>query len=478
MSTLIQNAATGQRKAMEQLYEAAKRKAYFIATSLLHSQNDAEDACIWAFRNIWYELGEIQTEEEFVDLAVRRTVRYCKKQVLRKNPKAYNMPFGRNFQITGMPTLSKKSGDDVESILAQFTPLQRLIFVLDTAADYDEERIAKTVDMDRKAVDTALTAQVSNIDRLIGAMGKTGELTYETVLSAYIARESSVVIPDKMETQITEMIDRIATPIEKKAKQKKIGLSVLIGAVLCVLIAVFAVILINDSEEYVYDDSPSTSTATDTTDATDVTDATEDSVETTDNTIDTSEETETTEEDVPTTGDGATLEEAVATHYATIEILNYGTIQLELYGNSAPQTVENFVSLAESGFYGGLTFHRIIEGFMIQGGDPNGNGTGGAEEEIFGEFSSNGFENNLSHIRGVISMARSNAFDSASSQFFIVHQDSIDSLDGKYAAFGYVTEGMDVVDAICAEAEPIDSNGSIDMEMQPIITSITITYAE
>ena len=140
---------------------------------------------------------------------------------------------------------------------------------------------------------------------------------------------------------------------------------------------------------------------------------------------------------------------------------------------AAPQTVENFVSLAQSGFYDGLTFHRIMEGFMMQGGDPDGNGTGGSDKTITGEFTDNGFENNLSHTRGAISMARSADYNSASSQFFIVHQDST-SLDGQYAVFGYVTDGMDVVDEICSSAEPVDDNGTIPAENQPVITSIQI----
>ena len=160
--------------------------------------------------------------------------------------------------------------------------------------------------------------------------------------------------------------------------------------------------------------------------------------------------------------------------YADIEIENYGTITVALDKTSAPVTVDNFINLAESGFYDGLTFHRIMEGFMMQGGDPNGDGTGGSEETIVGEFTDNGYENELSHTRGAISMARSDEYDSASSQFFIVHEDSSSSLDGQYAVFGYVTEGMEIVDEVCETAEPTDSNGSIASDEQPIITSITI----
>lgn len=166
--------------------------------------------------------------------------------------------------------------------------------------------------------------------------------------------------------------------------------------------------------------------------------------------------------------------EITADYKAVIEVEDYGTITLELDQDKAPKTVDNFVKLVEDGFYDGLTFHRIYAGFMIQGGDPLGNGYGGSEEEIEGEFAANGFtQNDLTHIRGAISMARSQAPDSASSQFFIVHEDS-QFLDGNYAAFGYVIEGMEVVDAICKDARPIDDNGTMPAEAQPIITSITV----
>ncbi len=160
-------------------------------------------------------------------------------------------------------------------------------------------------------------------------------------------------------------------------------------------------------------------------------------------------------------------------HHVEISVKDYGKIQVELYASDAPISVENFMKLTEEGFYDGLTFHRIITGFMIQGGDPTGTGFGGSEETIKGEFASNGVENNLSHTRGAISMARSNAKDSASSQFFICHADS-DFLDGNYACFGYVTAGMDVVDAICAATPVVDDNGTVLAEDQPIIEYIKV----
>ncbi len=161
-------------------------------------------------------------------------------------------------------------------------------------------------------------------------------------------------------------------------------------------------------------------------------------------------------------------------HHAEITVKDYGTIKLELDEGTAPITVANFIKLANDGFYNGLTFHRIMDGFMIQGGDPDGNGTGGAKDKIKGEFAKNGVTNPISHVKGVISMARSNDPDSASSQFFITVADST-FLDGSYAAFGRVTEGMEVAEQIAKDAKPVDNNGTIPPDQQPVIESIVIT---
>ena len=165
--------------------------------------------------------------------------------------------------------------------------------------------------------------------------------------------------------------------------------------------------------------------------------------------------------------------EPIGIHHAEIVIKDFGTVKVELDGDTAPITVQNFMDLANEGFYDGLTFHRIMEGFMIQGGDPNGDGTGGSEKTIKGEFSANGVNNDISHKKGVISMARAQDPDSASSQFFIVQEDS-EFLDGQYAAFGHVTEGMEFVAIIAKEAKPIDDNGTIPKEEQPVIETIKI----
>lgn len=156
-----------------------------------------------------------------------------------------------------------------------------------------------------------------------------------------------------------------------------------------------------------------------------------------------------------------------------MQVKDYGDVKIELDADTAPITVTNFVNLVKNKFYDGLTFHRIMDGFMIQGGDPNGDGTGGSDETIKGEFEANGVKNNISHKRGVISMARSMNNDSASSQFFIVQQDST-FLDKQYAAFGHVTSGMDVVDKIAKDANPTDDNGTIPKNEQPVINYIKV----
>ena len=176
------------------------------------------------------------------------------------------------------------------------------------------------------------------------------------------------------------------------------------------------------------------------------------------------------EDELPIMTDGEQPKETEhELHHVQIVIRDYGTVSLELDATAAPITVQNFLDLAGSGFYDGLTFHRIMDGFMIQGGQ------GGAAQSIKGEFEANGVPNDISHVRGVISMARAQAPDSGSSQFFIVHQDS-PFRDGQYAAFGHVTDGMDVVDAIERDVAPkaLDDNGTIAPDDQPVITTVRV----
>ncbi len=156
------------------------------------------------------------------------------------------------------------------------------------------------------------------------------------------------------------------------------------------------------------------------------------------------------------------------TKYVKITVKDHGDIVVRLRPDIAPETVKNFQKLVADGFYNGLTFHRVYKNFMIQGGDPKGNGTGDSGEKIKGEFTENGFENNLKHVRGVISMARGNEPDSASCQFFICDETS-DHLDGKYASFGYVVAGMDTVDSIAAVEVQANSSGEKSDPIKDVI---------
>ena len=186
-----------------------------------------------------------------------------------------------------------------------------------------------------------------------------------------------------------------------------------------------------------------------------------------------SEQTDAAEAPETSQSEASQAAAPIGIHHAEIEIEDYGVVSVELDGDVAPVTVQNFMDLANAGFYDGLTFHRIIDGFMIQGGDPNGNGSGGSGNNIVGEFEANGYTNNIAHTKGVISMARAQDPNSASSQFFIMVADA-PHLDGQYAAFGHVTSGQDVVDKIAADAKPLDDNGTIAPEDQPVINSVKI----
>lgn len=167
-------------------------------------------------------------------------------------------------------------------------------------------------------------------------------------------------------------------------------------------------------------------------------------------------------------------------HYAEMVIEDYGPLYLVMDADAAPATVTNFVRLIDEGFFNGLTFHRVVEGYIIQGGDPKANGSGGSAYNLPGEFALNGFENTISHVRGTISMARGKSYDSASSQFFIVQEDDYaSSLDGSYAAFGTVVSGMDYVDEICKYVPVVDSDGNVAYDDQPVISyAISLTEEE
>ena len=461
MATLIENAAKGQRSAMNTLYEANKQKVYFVAQCLLADKSQAENATVTVFKEAWSNLesAAIATEEQFTNYVVCRVLDYCKGKLFKKNPKALRIPVNKNFLVPNNLAVDDSCDQELDYLMNNLPHTQKYIFVMHTVGGLEVMQIARVLKFDSQTVRIAIDAEAENIKRLLAMSGKGHACSYEDILEDMKQAEADAVVPGTVDEQMATTIDAIAAPIEEKEKKRKHTisvLSVLIGA--CVVIALLIFGLSSDT--------PTTGTgeefsSTDAPQAGGVTGETEESTE--------AEETQPAETERATS---STLDENL-TYYADIVIEDYGTITVALDQASAPITVANFVELAESGFYDGLTFHRIIEGFMMQGGDPEGDGTGGSDETIVGEFSDNGYDNTLTHTRGAISMARSNDYDSASSQFFIVHEDS-DHLDGQYAVFGYVTEGMDVVDAVCEAAEPTDGNGTISAEDQPVITSITI----
>ncbi len=271
----------------------------------------------------------------------------------------------------------------------------------------------------------------------------------EELSNSFHDNKDTFKFPNEVDKAVYDFINRIAAPVESHNKKTYI----LFGAIAAIVVVFVAVLFafLNSADDKDGDKGTNTS-LTSSENATSGNSSTNVQIK------------------VPDIA--ATLDSSLD-YYADIVIKDYGTITVKLEPTHAPITVANFVGLAQSGFYDGLTFHRIIEGFVMQGGDPLGNGRGGSEENIFGEFATNGFKNTLSHTRGAISMARGYENDSASSQFFIMHEDSI-RLDGNYAAFGYVTEGMEVVDAVCETAEPVDDNGTILADDQPVIETITI----
>lgn len=460
MQDLIQKAKKGSQEAMTALYNSNKSQILFLCRALLLDDNAADNAMVYVFKKSWGELvsGGISSEEEFTKLLLHKAAAHCKTKVGKKNSKAFRMPANFNFAACDY-RMEKMNvdGGACSSILANLPELHRFIYVLRTVAEFSNEEIAKMFGMSMKMAESALEAEEANVRRIAELAGKKlgreMSMTAEEFHKMLLGEAASTTTLKSVDKTADLSIRDVCIPIQEAEKKKRIRIFSIAGAAVLVIGIVAIILVVWRTGE----PAPKSETAESGTE--------EDISET------------AGEENGEETSETAGAADIEATHYAEIAIQDYGTITVALDGNTAPETVENFVSLAESGFYDGLTFHRIIEGFMMQGGDPKGDGTGGSDTTITGEFSDNGFENNLSHTRGAISMARSQDYNSASSQFFIVQEDST-YLDGQYAVFGYVTDGMDVVDAICESAEPTDDNGTIPADAQPVITSITVTEAD
>lgn len=487
MDSIIQKASKGNRTALTQLYEGNKQDIYFLCRALLRNSEATIPAAKWSLKSAFQAVarGEVQTEEAFSVYAVKQAVSYCKKDITKKDVRAFKLPPQKNFRISHVNEhYIDANANVVDNYIHCLPAAQRFALVLRLIGVLSDNQIARVIGLDIGSADLLKAAEAENLGKVYRAL-RAKEVfcfapTMELLTMAFDDALAQTHIPDELEKYITDYINTVSAPAEAVAKSKR-KIYYMASAVVVAVAIILIVALAGGNNDTAVDEDDIAGTVTSTdTELTDtdadldnvLNEATTDAIADVEST-DEDEAYEDSETDVIDESDVAALDISLI-YYADIEIQDYGTITVQLDQASAPITAANFVYLAESGFYDGLTFHRIIEGFMMQGGDPEGNGTGGSDKTIVGEFTDNGHDNALSHTRGAISMARSSDYDSASSQFFIVHEDSSASLDGQYAVFGYVTEGMDVVDAVCESAEPTDSNGTIAAEEQPVITSVTI----
>lgn len=460
MSAIIEKARRGDPAALTSLYESNKSTVYFLCHSLLGEETAARSVALQVFQNTWGAVleGRINNEQELQSTLCYKVAVYCKNRLLKADPKAFHLPPKKNFlSVVYTPIRIAPESDPLDVILQSLPTLQRYIYVLLESGAFHEKEIAKLCSTGTETVRLACAAEEETLRKIFSAV-PTMAVSAEQFRRDLLTRKETCTVPDEMDASALRTIQQVCKPYREKAGRK------LRQVVIGLLCAVAVPVIVIGAWMGTHDSS--------TTDELEETSSAVSTVE--DETVSSLPE-ETDDGDSVSTQEITVVENPA--YYADIEIENYGTVTVALDSTYAPETVENFVSLAESGFYDGLTFHRIIEGFMMQGGDPNGDGTGGSDTTITGEFTDNGVENPLSNTRGAIAMARSSDYDSASSQFFIVHEDST-FLDGQYAVFGYVTDGMDVVDAVCTTAEPTDDNGTIESADQPVITSVTIREPE
>lgn len=441
MSTTVERAAAGRKKAMTTLYKQYKDELYSFCCILLNDKQKASFAAANVMNEVWGKLPtkSIDGEDEFRHLLFGGAAKHCRLLLFHGD--------SRGFKVNKTTHIEAASASDenytgeasigitaLQTALSRIDPHQRYVYLLHIAGGLSFKEIGHIVKQRDTVAKYCYEAAAAALSRNLS-----GELRMCHVKSLLKQALGSEILPKSVEVSCLRQIKACA---KRHTPSKRVWASA-ICVVLLTAGVISAVLLMptvadNDTGDDAY----------------------------------ASAEAESNTSDTDTAYAPAELD-AELTYYADIEIQDYGTVTIELNQESAPITAANFVALAEDGFYDGLTFHRIIEGFMMQGGDPNGDGTGGSENTIVGEFTDNGYENDLSHTRGAVSMARSSDYDSASSQFFIVQQDST-SLDGQYAVFGYVTDGMDIVDSICEAAEPTDDNGTIEAQSQPVIQSITI----
>lgn len=440
---LIAKAALGDKKSLDFICEKYGKYVYFFCTTVISDNKKAENAFEKSFKAIFSAISKNPNTDNLDEIVKSETAKVCKSAISdennHENGAAKMQPFGDKDKISSASAITAEQKNLFVNALKSINANQRIVVLLNLLCDYNTKKIADILKISEDKVQNSLEYGRENIKKQLRTSDSKftkRDIIFLMTASANIVKEvaAQAKIPDSIDSFLDEIVLSLAKP--QKSDKKKAW--IVISAVAVFLVAVIVVFVITSNKS-----NGSAGATNDSASASNV---------------------------------SATIGESQAkgTHHAEIDIKDYGVIKVELNGDVAPITVANFINLANSHFYDGLTFHRIIDGFMMQGGDPLGNGTGGSENTIKGEFSQNGVENNLSHTRGAISMARSSDMDSASSQFFIVQSDST-YLDGQYACFGYVTDGMDIVDEICKNAVTTDSNGSVSAENQPVINSITIT---
>lgn len=440
---LIAKAALGDKKSLDFICEKYGKYVYFFCTTVISDNKKAENVFKKSFKAIFSAISKNPNTDNLDEIVKSETAKVCKSAIFdennHENGAAKMQPFGDKDKISSASAITAEQKNLFVNALKSINANQRIVVLLNLLCDYNTKKIADILKISEDKVQNSLEYGRENIKKQLRTSDSKftkRDIIFLMTASANIVKEAAAQakIPDSIDSFLDEIVLSLAKP--QKSDKKKAW--IVISAVAVFLVAVIVVFVITSNKS-----NGSAGATNDSASASNV---------------------------------SATIGESQAkgTHHAEINIKDYGVIKVELNGDVAPITVANFINLANSHFYDGLTFHRIIDGFMMQGGDPLGNGTGGSENTIKGEFSQNGVKNNLSHTRGAISMARSTDMDSASSQFFIVQSDST-YLDGQYACFGYVTDGMDIVDEICKNAVTTDSNGSVSAENQPVINSITIT---
>ena len=440
---LIAKSALGDKKSLDFICEKYGKYVYFFCTTVISDNKKAENAFKKSFKAIFSAISKNPNTDNLDEIVKSETAKVCKSAIFdennHENGAAKMQPFGDKDKIPSASAITAEQKNIFVNALKSINANQRIVVLLNLLCDYNTKKIADILKISEDKVQNSLEYGRENIKKQLRTSDikfTKRDIIFLMTASANIVKEAAAQA--KISDSVDSFLDEIVLSLAKPQKSDKKKAWIVISAVAVFLVAVIVVFVITSNKS-----NGSAGATNDSASASNV---------------------------------SATIGESQAkgTHHAEIDIKDYGVIKVELNGDVAPITVANFINLANSHFYDGLTFHRIIDGFMMQGGDPLGNGTGGSENTIKGEFSQNGVENNLSHTRGAISMARSTDMDSASSQFFIVQSDST-YLDGQYACFGYVTDGMDIVDEICKNAVTTDSNGSVSAENQPVINSITIT---